>query len=115
MTARRRYTGMWLHAGLRFLGGIDMVAFNETPTPDLVAGSSTNPSPESTSDQDHPHMGHVGSPQVSHAKAGDTYGLLRPNVCKEIAGGNPMFHQTSGWKWEGLMETSDQAWAISTP
>jgi hypothetical protein len=36
----------------------------------------------------HPHMGHAGSPQVSHVKARDTYGLvLRPNVCKEISGG----------------------------
>jgi hypothetical protein len=93
---------------------IDLAAFDETPTPDLVAGSSTNPSPESTSDQDHPHMGHAGSPPVSHAKTGDTYDLLRPNVCKEIAGGDTMFHQTSGWKWEGPMETPDQAWAIST-
>ncbi|KAH9955756.1 hypothetical protein BGW80DRAFT_292907 [Lactifluus volemus] len=29
--------------------------FDETPTPDLVAGSSTNPSPESTSDQPPSH------------------------------------------------------------
>jgi hypothetical protein len=93
---------------------IDFSAFEDTPTPDLAAGSSTNPSPESTSDQDHPHMGHAGSPQVSNSKPEDAYDLLRQTVCKQIAGGDTMFHQTSGWKWEGPMETPDQAWAIST-
>jgi hypothetical protein len=56
---------------------IDFAAFDDVPTPDLVLGSSTNPSPESTSDQDHPHMGHAGPPQFSHPKACDTYGLER--------------------------------------
>ncbi|KAI0249895.1 hypothetical protein BJV78DRAFT_1224130 [Lactifluus subvellereus] len=92
---------------------IDLAAFDDTPTPDLVAGSSTNPSPESASDQDHPHMGHAGSPQVSNAKPEDMYDLLRPNVMKDIAGGDTMFHQTPGWNWDRSMETPDQAWAIS--
>ena len=92
---------------------IDLAAFDDTPTPDLVAGSSTNPSPESASDQDHPHMGHAGSPQVSNAKPEDMYDLLRPNVMKDIAGGDTMFHQTPGWTWDRPMETPDQAWAIS--
>ncbi len=36
-----------------FVDYIDYSAFDD-PTPELVAGSSTNPSPESASDQDHP-------------------------------------------------------------
>jgi len=96
---------------------IDISVFDDTPTPDLVAGSSTNPSPASTSDQDHPHTGHAGSsPQIPNVKAEDsTYeDLLRPGVWKEIAGGDAMYHQTPGWKWEGHMDTPDQAWPIST-
>jgi hypothetical protein len=94
---------------------IDFSAFDDTPTPDLVAGSSTNPSPESASDQDHPHTGRAGSsPQISNAKSDDAYELLRPSIWKEIAGGDTMFHQTQGWKWEGPLETSDQPWAITT-
>ncbi|KAI0297271.1 hypothetical protein B0F90DRAFT_1740642 [Multifurca ochricompacta] len=94
----------------------DFSAFDDTPTPDLVAGSSTNPSPESASDQDHPHTGHAGSsPQIPNVKAEDACeDLLRPSAWKEISGGDVMFHQASGWKWEGSMETTDQAWAIST-
>ncbi|KAI9512951.1 hypothetical protein F5148DRAFT_560177 [Russula earlei] len=94
---------------------IDYTAFEDTPTPDLVAGSSTNPSPESASDQDHPHTGRAGpSPQISNAKVEDAYDLLRPTVWQEIAGGDQMFHQAQGWRWDGPMETPDQAWAIST-
>ncbi|KAI9440122.1 hypothetical protein H4582DRAFT_1578776 [Lactarius indigo] len=95
---------------------IDISAFDDTPTPDLVAGSSTNPSPESTSDQDHPNTGHAGSsPQIPNVKTEDTtYELLRPSVWKEISGGDATFHQTPGWKWEGHMDTPDQAWLIST-
>ena len=95
---------------------IDISAFDDTPTPDLVAGSSTNPSPESTSDQDHPHSGHAGSsPQIPNVKTEDsTYELLRPSVWREISGGDAMFHQTPGWKWEGHMDTPDQPWLIST-
>jgi hypothetical protein len=102
--------------GQDFFGDfIDYSAFDDTPTPDLVAGSSTNPSPESASDQDHPHTGRAGSsPHTSNAKTDDAYGLLRPTVWKEMAGGDTMFHQAQGWKWEGQMETPDQAWAIST-
>jgi hypothetical protein len=100
--------------GQDFFGDfIDYSAFDDTPTPDLVAGSSTNPSPESASDQDHPHTGRAGSsPQISNAKTDRE--LLRPTVWKEIAGGDTMFHQAQGWKWDGQMETPDQAWAIST-
>jgi len=94
---------------------IDYSAFDDTPTPDLVAGSSTNPSPESASDQDHPHTGRAGSsPQIPNAKTEDAYELLRPTVWKEIAGGDTMFHQPQPWKWEGQMETPEQPWAIST-
>src|SRR6266850_3020150 len=53
--------------GQDFFGDfIDYSAFDDTPTPDLVAGSSTNPSPESATDQDHPHTGRAGSsPPIS--------------------------------------------------
>ena len=95
-----------------FLDYINYSAFDD-PTPELVAGSSTNPSPESASDQDHP--GRVGpSPQISNAKPDDTHELLRPAMWKDIAGGDLMFHQAQGWKWEGQMDTPDQPWAIST-
>jgi hypothetical protein len=97
-----------------FVDYINYSAFDD-PTPELVAGSSTNPSPESASDQDHPHTGRPGpSPQISNAKPDDTYDLLRPGMWKEIAGGDTMFHQAQGWKWEGQMVTPDQPWAIST-
>jgi hypothetical protein len=95
-----------------FLDYINYSAFDD-PTPELVAGSSTNPSPESASDQDHP--GRAGpSPQISNAKPDDTHELLRPAMWKDIAGGDLMFHQAQGWKWEGQMDAPDQPWAIST-
>ena len=94
---------------------IDYSAFDDTPTPDLVAGSSTNPSPESASDQDHPHTGRAGpSPQIPNAKTNDAYELLRAPVWREIAGGDAMFHQAQGWKWEGMLDAPDPAWAISS-
>ena len=94
---------------------IDSSAFDDSSTPDLVAGSSTNPSPESASDQDHPHTGRAGSsPQIHNAKTEDSYELLRPTVWKEISGGETMFHQPQGWRFDGQMETRDPAWAISS-
>ena len=96
-----------------FVDYINYSAFDD-PTPELVAGSSTNPSPESASDQDH-HTGRPGpSPQISNAKSDDTYDLLRPAMWKDIAGADTMFHQAQGWKWEGPMVAPDQPWAIST-
>jgi hypothetical protein len=67
-----------------------------------------------TSDQDHPHSGHTGSsPQIPNVKTEDTtYELLRLGVWKEISGGDAMFHQTSGWKWEGHTHTPDQPWEL---
>jgi hypothetical protein len=95
-----------------FVDYINYSAFDDA-TPELVAGSSTNPSPESASDQDHP--GRAGpSPQISNAKPDDTHDLLRPAMWKDIAGGDLMFHQPREWKWEGQMDTPDQPWAIST-
>jgi hypothetical protein len=95
-----------------FLDYINYSAFDD-PTPELVAGSSTNPSPESASDQDHP--GRAGpSPHISNSKPDDTHELLRPAMWKDIAGGDLMFHQAQGWKWEGPMDAPDQPWAIST-
>jgi hypothetical protein len=44
----------------------------------------------------------------------DDYELLRPAMWEDIAGGDTMFHQAQGWKWEGQMVTPDQPWAIST-
>ncbi|KAH9006661.1 hypothetical protein EDB83DRAFT_730001 [Lactarius deliciosus] len=64
----------------------------------------------------HPVQIYFGSsPQISNVNTEDTsYELLRPNVWKEISGGDAMFHQTPGWKWEGHMDTSDEPWLIST-
>src|SRR6266403_2913935 len=51
-----------------FVDYIDYSAFDD-PTPELVAGLATNPSPESASDRDPP--GCAGpSPQISHFKSG---------------------------------------------
>jgi len=98
-----------------FLGDfIDYSAFDDAPTPDLVASSSVNTTPESVSAQDHPHSGRASSPHISNAKTGDVYDLLRPTVWKEIAGGEEIFRQAQGWKWDGQTEDPDQAWAIST-
>ncbi|KAI9454587.1 hypothetical protein BJY52DRAFT_1213664 [Lactarius psammicola] len=95
---------------------IDISAFDDTPTLDLVADSSASPSQESTSDQDHPHTGHAGSPQIPNVNMEDiTYELLSLGVWKENSSGDAMFHQTPGWKWEGHIDTPDQAWFISTP
>ena len=94
---------------------IDFSAFDD-PTPDseLVAGSSTTPSPEPASDQDH-HTGRPGPyPQISNASSDDTYDLLRPAVWKDIAGADTMSHQTQGWKWEGQMVAPSQPWVISS-
>ena len=94
---------------------IDYSAFDDTPTPDLVAGSSTNPSPESASDQDHPHTGRAGSsPQIRNGKTNDPYEFLRPAAWREIAGVDAMFHQAPGWKYDGTMDAPDSAWAISS-
>jgi hypothetical protein len=95
---------------------IDYSALDDAPTPDLIASSSVNPSPESVSDQDHLQSGRACSPQMFNVEAGDAYELLRPTVLKDIAGGDTMFHQAQGWKWEGELETedSDQEWTIST-
>jgi hypothetical protein len=84
-------------------------------TLDLVTGSSTNPNPESTPAEDHLHAGHaVLSPRIPNVKAEDnTSELLRPGVWKEISGGDAIFHQLPGWKWEGHMDTPDQPWLIS--
>ncbi len=67
-----------------FLDSIDYLAFDD-PTPELVAGSPTNPSLESASDRDHP--GHADpSPQIPHSKPDDTHELLHPAMWKDIAG-----------------------------
>ncbi|KAI0261553.1 hypothetical protein BC834DRAFT_940755 [Gloeopeniophorella convolvens] len=86
---------------------LDLAAWDDTPTPDLVAGSSTNPSPESASDQDHPHTGNAGpSPQISNVKEED---MIRSTTWKEISGApDPMFHSVPGWKWEGMMDTPEE-------
>ncbi|KAH9972701.1 hypothetical protein BGW80DRAFT_1445679 [Lactifluus volemus] len=58
---------------------IDMAAFYETPTPDLVAGSSTNPSPESTSDQPPSH----GPRRFSPCFPREGKGLVWPSTTSE--------------------------------
>ena len=102
--------------GQDFFGDyIDYSAFDDTPTPDLVAGSSTNPSPESASDQDHPHTNRAGSsPQIRNGKKNDAYEFLPPAAWREISGVDTMFHQAQGWKFDGTLDAPDSAWAISS-
>jgi hypothetical protein len=73
-------------------------------TPDLVASSSTNPSPESAaSDLD-----------ITH-KAEDISDSLRLGVWKEIDGGESAYYTQQGeWKWDSPMPTSEQSWAMFT-
>jgi len=73
---------------------IDYTTFEDAPTPDLVTGASTNPSPESTSDHDHPHTGRAGSsPRIFDAETEDAFYLLHPTVWPEIADGDQLFHR----------------------
>jgi len=65
---------------------IDHTAFEETPTPDLVAGSSTNPSRVRIWSSLPPYGAQV--PFLMQRQ--DAFDLLRPTVWQGIAGGDQM-------------------------
>lgn len=99
----------------------DFSSYNEddrgskAPTPDLVQ-NSTNPSPESGSDNE----GHVTSTSDSariadpRAEEGhDGSDGLRLGFWAEIDGGEAAYHNANYWKWDEPMPANDQPWAIS--
>jgi hypothetical protein len=99
-----------------FVDYINYSAFDD-PTTELVVGSSANPSPESSFDQDHPHQGRAGpSPQIPSTKPDDTCEYIHPVMWRDT--GDKMFYQARGreleWKWGGQMGAPDQPWTIST-
>ena len=55
---------------------------------------------------------HSGHPVKIYT--GPRYELLRPSVWREISGGDAMFPQTPGWKWEGHVDNPDRPSPIST-
>ncbi|KZT29950.1 hypothetical protein NEOLEDRAFT_1127859 [Neolentinus lepideus HHB14362 ss-1] len=94
------------------------VSVSKAPTPDLVASSSANPSPESGTDEPGGHgvAASTMTPKIAEANVDDlSYlnGPLRLGIFGEVDGGESLFYSSDNWKWEGLMPTSDPAWAIS--
>jgi hypothetical protein len=93
--------------------------YSKPATPDLVASSSTNPSPESASDP----ADAAGQAATSHTadtnklanfKIEDSYDLdLRLGAWKEIDGGESSYYQSDKWIWEGPMPALDQPWAFT--
>jgi hypothetical protein len=94
--------------------------YSNPATPDLVASSSTNPSPESASDPADA-AGHVAVGASSDAvkfanlKTEDSYDpdILRLGVWKEIDGGESAYYQSDKWIWDGPMPVLDQPWAFA--
>jgi hypothetical protein len=94
--------------------------YSKPATPDLVASSSTNPSPESASDP----ADAAGQAATTHTadatklanfKVEDSYDLdLRLGVWKEIDGGESSYYQSDKWIWEGPMPALDQPWAFTS-
>jgi hypothetical protein len=81
---------------------------SKAPTPDLLAASSTNTSPESGSDP-------IGTPFSAEMMSEDPSAgtdLRRLGMWKEIDGGEGAFYQQDNWKWDMPMPTMDQPWAI---
>ncbi|KAJ3509059.1 hypothetical protein NLJ89_g5424 [Agrocybe chaxingu] len=84
----------------------------KAPTPDLVSSSSTNPSPESNHEAEGAH--HVpasSSSSTTDIKTEELNDMLRLGPWKEIDGGEATYYQTSDWKWDSPM-TSTDPWAI---
>ncbi|KZV72600.1 hypothetical protein PENSPDRAFT_347281 [Peniophora sp. CONT] len=94
-------------------------------TPELVHGSSANPSPESGSE---PEAGVGGAPASNATGSSDktpgglgelTFGTLddplHTGFWSEIDGGETSYyHGNPGWRYDGAMAASEQPWAIST-
>jgi hypothetical protein len=87
-------------------------------TPELVHGSSTNPSPESVAETPKGEHAAVASAKAKDAvKIADDIGGPNPlslGVWGEINGGEPAFYDHPGWKWEGDMTVLETPWAISS-
>ncbi|TFY80489.1 hypothetical protein EWM64_g3525 [Hericium alpestre] len=94
----------------------DDAAGSKAPTPDLVAASSTNPSPGSGSETDaaaHPSGATGSSPRIADARSDDFGDVdLRLGPWKEIDGGESAYYQGTDWKWDQPMPQMD--WAIRT-
>jgi hypothetical protein len=94
--------------------------YSKPATPDLVASSSTNPSPESVSDPadgaSHAATGPSSDAKLTNFKMEDSYDsdLLRLGVWKEIDGGESAYYQPDKWNWEGPMPVLDQPWAFAS-
>jgi hypothetical protein len=95
--------------------------YSKPGTPDLVASSSTNLSPESASDPSdvagHAATGtSLDTTKLANFKLEDSYDsdLLRLGVWKEIDGGESAYYQSDKWSWEGPMPVLDQPWAFAT-
>ncbi|KAF5367438.1 hypothetical protein D9758_003807 [Tetrapyrgos nigripes] len=80
---------------------------SKAETPELISSSSTNPSPESGSEVDATHISSLSDPKLD-----DFSDPLRLGTLKEIDGGESAFYQSSDWKWDMVMPTVDQPWAI---
>jgi hypothetical protein len=92
--------------------------FSKPATPDLVASSSTNPSPESASDPADAAQAAAGhtadAARLANFKIEDSYDSdLRLGVWKEIDGGESAYYQSDKWIWEGPMPALDQPWAFA--
>lgn len=85
-------------------------------TPDLVHGSSTNPSPESVAETPKGDNGAIASSRSKDAiKIEDISGSnpLALGVWGEINGGEPAYFDHPTHKWEGEMPVMDVPWAMS--
>jgi len=95
------------------LGTVDDDENNsKAPTPDLVSSSSTNPSPESNHEADASNHA-LSSSSAMDMKTEELPDLLRLGPWKEIDHGEATYYNpTTEWKWDSLMPSHDQPWAI---
>ena len=93
-------------------GQLDDEDLSKAHTPDLVLSSSTNPSPESNTDGEHPQLT-MGATSVSDIKK-EEYHDLRLGLWKELDGGESAYYQPFEWKWDSPMPVLEQSWAVST-
>jgi hypothetical protein len=95
--------------------------YSKPTTPDLVASSSTNLSPESASDPAdaaaHTAVGiSSDAAKFANLKTEDSYDsdLSRLGAWREIDGGESAYYQSDKWSWEGPMSVLDQPWAFAS-
>jgi hypothetical protein len=95
--------------------------YSKPTTPDLVASSSTNPSPESAADPAD-SAGHAptgvssDAAKLANLKIEDSYDSdpLRLGVWKEIDGGESAYYQSDKWNWDGPTQVLDHPWAFTS-